>query len=160
MAEYVLKAEPGRLFVSPYYFVLYAEDFLAAGPSRVGPGLFSPVEYYLACHSIELSLKAYLLLRGIPKDEIKQRPYGHNLDCILKKCLELGITELVDITDSDKILVTQLNQWYSRKGFEYFEVKNIIDSPRNLPDLALCKSLAEKLIKKLKEPCKDEANRP
>ncbi len=160
MTDYVLKVEPANYFVSPYFFILYAEDFLAASHSHVAPRTFSPVEYYLACHSMELSLKAYLLFRGIPKDEIRQRHYGHNLDNILEKCLELGISNLVDITDSDRTLVAQLNEWYSRKGFEYFEIKNIVDNPQNLPNVTLSQNFAQKLTENLKEPCKDEANKP
>ena len=101
MTDHVIKVEPANYFVSPYFFILYAEDFLAASHSHEAPRAFSPVEYYLACHSMELSLKAYLLLRGIPKDEIRKRHYGHNLDNILEKCLELGIAELVEIAETE-----------------------------------------------------------
>ena len=160
MANHVLKAEPANYFVSPYFFILYAEDFLAASNTHDPSRAFSPVEYYLACHSIELSLKAFLLLRGVSKDEIGKKYLGHNLENILEKCLDLGIVELVEIAEAEKALIAQLNDWYSSKGFEYFEIKNIIANPKKLPEVGLSQELAQKLIENLREPCKDEANKP
>lgn len=153
-------AESGHYFVSPYYFVRYAEDFLAASNSHESTAGFSPVEFYLVCHSIELSLKGFLLLKGVSKDEIRWKPLGHDLDNILEKCLSLEIELLVDITEAHKTLITELNEWYSRKGFEYFDVKNIVAGAGNLPDVRLAQELASYLISRLREPCKDEANKP
>ena len=160
MPNYVLKAETAHYFVSPYFFVKYAEDFLSASNSRDSSTGFSPVEYYLACHSIELSLKAYLLLKGVSKDEIREKVLGHNLANILEKCSSLKIEELVEITDSQRCLIAELNAWYSRKGFEYFEIKNIKAGVNNLPDVKLAQKLALHLINHLREPCKNEANKP
>ncbi len=160
MTNYVLKAESAHFFVSPLYFIHYAEDFLEASNSHYSERPFSPVKYYLVCHSIELSLKAYLLLSGVSKNEIRDRSLGHNLSNILKKCEELGIQEIVSISDLQRSLVDELNKWYSRKGFEYFEVKNLIAGVGNLPSVGSADELAASLISNLKEPCKNEANKP
>jgi len=154
-----MTAESGNYFVSPYYFVKYAEDFLAASNSHNSSARFSPVEYYLACHSIELSLKAFMLLKGVSKDKIRWDPFGHNLDNILDKCLSLHIEELVDVSESQKSLIGELNEWYSRKGFEYFDVKNIVAGASDLPNVKLAQELALHLVDRLKEPCRDEANK-
>ena len=160
MTDHVLKVESGHYFVSPFYFVLYAEDFYEASCSYVTDRKFSPVKYYLLCHSIELSFKAFLLLKGVSRDEIAQKPYGHNLTNILEKCESLGFQELVDISKTQKSEIEELNKWYSRKGFEYFEIKNINSGTSTLPELHLVQQLAELLIECLKEPCKNEANKP
>jgi hypothetical protein len=155
-----MTVEPGHYFVSPYYFVKYAEDFLAASKSRNSTAGFSPVEYYLACHSVELSLKAFMLLKGVSKDEICKKPFGHNLVNILDKCLKLELEELVAINNSEISLIEKLNEWYFRKGFEYFDVKNIASGAGNLPDVKYAQELALHLVERLKGPCGDEANKP
>ena len=160
MTNYVIKVESGHYFVSPLFFVNYAEDFLEASNSYNSLKPFSPVKYYLVCHSIELSLKAYLLLNGISKNEIRKKSLGHNLSNILDKCEELGIQNLVKISDTQKLIVKELDEWYSRKGFEYFEVTNLVAGVGNLPNVELAIELATLLINDLKESCKNEANKP
>jgi hypothetical protein len=39
--------------------------------------------YFLLGQSIELSLKAFLLGRGVPLKELRSRKYGHNLETLL-----------------------------------------------------------------------------
>ncbi len=160
MANHVIEVESGHYFVSPLFFVNYAEDFLEASNSHFSLKPFSPVKYYLVCHSIELSLKAYLLLSGVSKNDIRKRSLGHNLSNILEKCEELGIENIVQISNAQKIMLKELNEWYSRKGFEYFEVTNLVAGAGSLPDAEIAIELAALLISKLKEPCKDEANKP
>lgn len=58
MTNYNLKAEAGHIYISPFGFISYSEDFYEACRSHGPQRPFSPVHYYLACHSIELSLKA------------------------------------------------------------------------------------------------------
>ncbi len=51
----------------------YAADFLAAAEAFQAPEhRFSPVRYYLICHSIELSLKAFLVTAGYKKKDRKR----------------------------------------------------------------------------------------
>jgi len=99
-------------------------------------------------------------LKGVTKDEIRWKPFGHNLDNILEKCFNLGIEKTVAFTESQKSLITELNEWYFRKGFEYFDVKNIVAGAGNLPDVRLAQELALHLINRLEESCRDEANKP
>ena len=118
------------------------------------------MKYYLVCHSIELSLKAYLLLNGVSKNDIRKKSLGHNLSNILNKCEELEIQKIVQISNPQKSMLKDLNEWYSRKGFEYFEVTNLVAGTGNLPSVKFASELATLLISKLKEPCKNEANKP
>ncbi len=159
MADYVLKTETAHFFVSPLFFINYAEDFFEASSSHDSSRNFSPVKYYLVCHSIELSLKAFLLLKGVSKSKIKNRSLGHDLSKILEKCESLGINKIVQISDPQKSVISELNEWYSRKGFEYFEIKNLSAGANELPDIALAQELATLLINKLKAPCTNEANK-
>lgn len=160
MPNHVIEVESAHYFVSPLFFINYAEDFLEASNSHSSLKPFSPVKYYLVCHSIELSLKSYLLLNGVSKNDIRKKSLGHNLSNILDKCEELDIQKFVQISSSQKLMINELNEWYSRKGFEYFEVTNLVAGTGNLPSAELASELAASLIVNLKEPCKNEANKP
>jgi len=58
--------------ISPIGFHHYASQFAAsARQAQAGlGGTFSPVPYYLYCRSLELVLKAFLLAKGVPKDDL------------------------------------------------------------------------------------------
>ena len=45
---------------------------------------------YLIGHSIELSLKSFLLSRGLKIDELRGRKYGHDLSALLIMVIELA----------------------------------------------------------------------
>lgn len=158
MTDHVINAQSGHYFISPLGFISYSEDFYEACCSHITQRPFSPAKYYMACRSIELSLKAFLLLRGVTRDQLKKKPLWHDLNGILKKCKELGISNIVSISNSQELCIDALNKWYARKGFEYFELKNLGGRP--LPNITDVQELAHFLIEGLKETCKNAANKP
>lgn len=88
---------------------------------------------------------------------------GHNLEEILKTCKELEIDKILPITATHEGIIKELNKWYNlpRKGFEYFELpENVENSSKELPEIGEVQQLAADLISGLKEPCKNEANKP
>ena len=66
MSDVVIKVSPIRGNISPLGFYCYAIEFPRATPRVKSDDPFSPVPYYLICHSIELALNAFLLARGVP----------------------------------------------------------------------------------------------
>ena len=53
---------------------------------------------FLMCHAIELALKSYLLLKGVPeedlrKDEKDKKGLGHNLAGIFDEAVRLGFNQ-------------------------------------------------------------------
>ena len=101
----MIQAEPIVININPFGFHKYAQEFLRAEEAFQATDNFSPVPYYLLCRSIELSLKAYLLLKGYKKEYLK-RKIGHNLKKLLSKVQELNIREIIAISieESDNIL--------------------------------------------------------
>src|SRR5215510_8907517 len=146
MADHVIRPQTGHYFFSPFGFISYSEDFYEACCSYVTRRPFSPAKYYMACRSIELSLKAFLLLKGVTRDELKS--LGHDLDKILRRCKKLEISSLVCISASQELYIEALNKWYARKGFEYFELANL--GGTTLPDITEVQQLAHLLIEGLK----------
>jgi len=126
MTNYVLKAEPGHVYVSPTGFLVYAADFLNAYESYKSDKAFSPASYYLVCRSLELSMKSFFLAKGVTRQEIKDRnKYGHALKKLLSKAKELGINSISPISDAQEEQIVKANDWYVRKEFEYFDPQNI-----------------------------------
>jgi len=149
----ILKVEPITINVSPFGFHHYAKQFLEAARSIEHSSRFSPVPFYLCCHSIELSLKAYLLVKGVPKNELKKKILGHNLENILCRAETLGIKQVIQISTVERQELKKSNAYYADKGFEYFFVVPAVTGYPDLPDLEIIDRLADTLIVKLKAIC-------
>ena len=154
MTNYVVHCEPAKIYVSPTGFLVYARDFLEAHKSHKPEKPFSPASYYLICRSLELSLKAFLLTKGVTRPEIRDRKkLGHNLQKILERAFELDINSVSPISSEQVLEIEKANNWYARKGFEYFEIKNIVDGKETLPDLNVLVEFAERLAIDLEPLC-------
>jgi hypothetical protein len=101
-------------------FAKYARDAHAAA----AVGEFSPVPYYLYCHSLELVLKAFLLEKGVSiRDLPKRKKFGHDLSKILLKAKTLGLEQTVPLAAHWESEVQTANAYYNDKGFEYFDIR-------------------------------------
>lgn len=148
----VIQAEPIVINITPFGFHRYAQEFLRAEETFQTTDNFSPVPYYLLCRSIELSLKAYLLLKGSKKKYLKKR-IGHNLKKLLMKVEELNIREIITISIEESDNILKANVYYEKKGFEYFFVIDAVTGYKELPDVELLRSLSTRLVDKLYQPC-------
>src|SRR4051812_23518161 len=88
----VIQMGPGPTFnLTCYGFHLWAEDFLSAEK------LYAPtarrgsyVPQFLCCQAIELSLKAFLSLKGFPRKKLRTE-FGHNLVKLYEEAVTQGI---------------------------------------------------------------------
>jgi HEPN domain-containing protein len=150
----IIKAGPIRVNVSPYGFFHYGKEFFDTAKAFQQSAHFSPVPYYLFCHAIELLLKAFLLANGVPKKDLPRRDlYGHDLGKILRKANELGLGEVVTITQEQEREIERANKYYVSKGFEYFSVIKAVRAYPELPDLSVLKQVASTLLTKLEAIC-------
>jgi len=103
--------------------------------------------YYLAGHSLELLLKAFLLDNGMTDQVLRSREVGHDLEACFKLALDHGLEDLAPLSDEDKELISILNREYSDKAFEYYKGARVTQVPRF--------SAVEGLMRKLFPPiCK------
>lgn len=100
----------------------------------------SLVAYYLAGHSIELSLKAFLLGRGLSIDTLRSRKYGHNLSVLLSESRRLKLGNCAKLSPKDLAVVQTLDGCYSAKEFEY-----MFYGSRTLPPYSMVIAVATKL---------------
>ncbi len=152
----VIKLQPLQIRLGPLGFHRYASEFLRAADSfKRGDG-FSPVAYYLRCHAIELALKAFLLAKGFPKNDLKHK-LGHNLEEALKSATKHGLQSKVAIKPKEKEEIKKANVYYADKGFEYFQVPKAVRGYPKLPDLKILADVSSRLVSGLNDVCMNAA---
>jgi hypothetical protein len=72
---------------------------------------------FLFCHAIELYFKSYRLLKGVTIEELKRRNYGHDLERLLRKSVELGLTIPKEHEDWVGIANQAIRDRYIETGF-------------------------------------------
>ena len=148
--------EPIVVRLSPLGFHRYASQFYDAAKSVEVGTSFTPVPYYLYCHSLELVLKAFLLTNNVSIEQLKDsRKLGHNLTKVLNKAKGLGLEDIVKITGVQEGEIRKANDYYNNphKGFEYFEVIPAVMGYKNLPDLDVLADLTSTLVAQLELVC-------
>ncbi|MEN8264934.1 MAG: hypothetical protein ABFR82_15895 [Nitrospirota bacterium] len=148
----VIKAEPIAVHISPFGFFHYGKNFFDVAKGFKQSSYYSPVPYFLYCHSIELILKAFLIGKGVSKKDLKKL-YGHDLEKILNTAKNLGLITFVKITPGQEKEISKANKYYASKGFEYFEVTKAIKAYPALPDLTLLEKIASELVTCLESFC-------
>ncbi len=146
----VMKAQTGHINLSPLGFHRYASEFLRAANSFKCGDSFSPVPYYLRCRVIELALKAFLLAKGFPKNDLKEK-LGHNLENALNSATELGLQSEVAIKSEEAEEIKKANVYYADKGFEYFQVTKAVTGYPELPDLKILADVSSRLVSELED---------
>ena len=136
--------------VDGYWLRHYAGDFLAAAKDFDPPvNRFSPVPYYLICHSIELSLKSFLFSAGFKKAD--RRKLNHDLEKTLRAAEKNGLNTHIHLTADEQDLIRKANRLYPKKEFEYFESLETIYDPHDF-ELDALASLAHKLFEAIEAP--------
>jgi hypothetical protein len=141
--------------ISPIGFPHYASEFAASARlAQPGPeGGFSPVPYYLYCRSLELVLKAFLLAKGVAKDDLKRRNLGHDLRKNLLKAKALGLEQTVPFAAHWEDEIRKANVYYARKGFEYFDLVAAARGYSQLPALGVLNEIVAALLERLEPIC-------
>ena len=146
-----LDARGGTINVTPLGMLGYAECFLQAARAIPVQDGYSPVRYYLLCHSIELGLKAFLLTKGKTLKYLKN-DLKHDLTRVAKEAEGLGLAAVTP--DEDRELQAA-NEYYLKKGFEYFLIEHhpYLGGRSGLPELSVLESLASRLVTTLRPVC-------
>jgi hypothetical protein len=142
--------------MGPVGLWVYANAYLRAAAAVPAPEApYEPVRYYLACHSIELSLKAYLSLHGATMLELADSAYGHNLDAILTAAETKGLQSYVRVSDEQRAEICKAATYYAGKVFEYPAMGEACVAYPSLPKLELLLEAATLLVDSLAQPCKE-----
>lgn len=151
--------DPVKAYVGPLALHAYAADFLRAAHSVPSQEQrFSPVAYYLYCHSIELALKAFLRIKGVSVIRLSnRRHFGHDLTRLLDGAIALDLLALAHLPDEQQQSIRDANSYYSSKVFEYLDntqgLFEALTGYRARPDIQTLRSAAEVLVASLEKPC-------
>jgi hypothetical protein len=126
----------------------YAYEFLEAALAvddvvghKDGYEIIAPIPVlYLVGHSIELSLKAFLLHKGVSLTELK-RGYGHDLHSCMRKAKELQLNGIVEFNQQELGAFEILDKLYSSKQLEY-----IVTGAKQFPVFGPLQTFAVKLF--------------
>ncbi len=153
--QQIIRPEPVIVNLSPLGFHKYASDFLRAADSVEMSDAFNPVPYYLCCRSLELILKALLLAKGVPLNDLKGKSLSHDLILILRRARSLGLNDLVVVTRLQENEIRKANDYYKipLKGFEYFRVGRLISSYPDLPEVGILTEVSQNMIRSLEDLC-------
>ena len=115
---------------TPSGFLKHAQEFWAAADQLLNraEGVSLPA-YFLLGRSIELSLKAFLLHKGMPITELRKKRYGHNLRALLAEARAQGIERFVELEAIDEGVINLLSYDYETKRFEYRVTKGTYALP-------------------------------
>lgn len=146
MATPKLHDDPER--TTPIGMLRYAYDFYEsalAADDKLGmkPGyeIIAPIPVmFLVGHALELALKAYLLSRGVPLRKLRQT-YRHDLRRTLRKAKELGLSDVVALTEQDESTIELLNTLYESKQLQY-----IVTEEKEFPVFSPLQDVAEKIL--------------
>ena len=94
------RTTPFGLFNFAHSYWRSAQALQAARVKATHAG--APVEF-LYIHAIELYLKSFLRLKGLPVKELRSKKFGHDIRAIAKKAKELGLH--FDDADDDVLAV-------------------------------------------------------
>lgn len=103
---------------------------------------------FLFSHSIELSLKAFLLACGMARGELK-RNFGHNLEALLDEAIKQGLEKEISIEDVERGVLQLLNVDYLSKRLEYLDTGGMY----SFPLIHIAVQLTRKLVNELDEFC-------
>ena len=129
---------------SPEGLLHYAKEFMDAANVVADESVMA--SHTLIGHSIELGLKAFLLAKGIPMEQLKFKPYGHDLGYMLDAADALDLNSYVEFAADHRTAIGVLNDVYSTHGFRYYEPNTV-----PIPEWNTVNDVADRLVQRLRE---------
>ncbi len=138
--------------IDTFDFVSFAREFLKAAKAvrdpktRKGKSIQYKSPYpafYLVGHSIELSLKSYLVAKGYSYKTLRSRKkFGHDLELLLQSARDEKLCSAIDhLTSKQLASVVALNRFYFKKDLGY-----LTHPDYKLPDYAFVFATAKTLL--------------
>ena len=117
---------------------LAADDILGM---KEGYEIIAPIPVlYLIGHSMELSLKAFLLHKSVSLRQLRTH-FKHDIGRCFNKAKELGLLGSVEFDSHELEAFSVLNELYSTKQLEY-----IVTGAKTFPIFGHIQSMSQKLI--------------
>jgi hypothetical protein len=112
---------------------------------------FNVARFYLACHALELALKAFLSTTGASLKNMATHP-GHDLSAALTEAERHRLADLVRLPPRQRTEIRRA-RYYGEKVFEYPAWIPSVRGFKRAPDIDLLMGATDRLLEKLREPC-------
>ncbi|WFU55729.1 hypothetical protein QA639_40390 [Bradyrhizobium pachyrhizi] len=146
--EDIDRSPPIAVFLSGESFFISAE-YLRRGLEDKDLQLrFSMPVYYLYCHALELTLKAYLRSKGFSSNRLASREFGHKLQVLWKSCVAEGLKGHA-VNDAFIAQAIELLDPFATD----FEFRYIKVGPKSLPTLDAVAGAVEDLMATVRPHC-------
>jgi len=131
----------------------YANDFLeAATNANLLAKKFRPAQLYLACHALELALRAYIQLQGrVVGVRETSLPSRGDLVSLLAEADSRGLTGLVRPSPTQREQIQKAAFYYSALVFEYPALAEVIRGYPQGPDADGIVAVATALVSAIRE---------
>ncbi len=139
---------------TPLDFWNYANAFARAGEvvkRDIGDGPYPEPMFYLFGQSIELSLKAFLLGRGMRIETLSRNPYGHDLKHLLETANKKDLRREVYLYPAEHAAIQILSKPYIQRRFQYSRLE--LGKSYELPFIYYVERAATRLVKLLHSYC-------
>ncbi len=136
------------LRLSPIILADQAREFLTTAEhtfESTKPLKVSIAAYFLSGRSIELALKAFLVLKGHSVSQLKN--ISHNLERCLEEATTAGLHSLFLPSAEQVAAIRMVNPYYNSKDLEY-----LTTGYKSYPDDRLLLTFAEQTLDALKTP--------
>jgi len=131
---------------------VYAIDYLdAALALKRSQTPIRAAKTYLACHSIELALSAYLSLRGRSTDTLGRGLLEHDLAQLLHDAESSGLSEVAQLTKGQRRQIKEAAPYYSKMVFQYPAVAEAVRGYPGAPNVPVLLATATVLISAVRE---------
>ena len=94
-----------------------------------------------------------MLLKGLAKDNLKKKSFGHNLVALLAKARTLNLEDFVTISQQDEKVIAMTNAFYDipgRRRLQYVEVEWVLAAFKGLPELTDLAGLVTRIVSESK----------
>lgn len=127
---------------------VYALEFFEAAKREMplNKGSFSPARLFLACHALELALRAYLTLRGQNTDAVSATAVRHDLQALFARAEACGVGELAQLTPQHRAQIGRCARYYSQAVFEYPALAETLRGHPDAPDFETLLSAVASLV--------------
>jgi hypothetical protein len=134
----------------------YASNFLEAAKNTRSSGkYFRPAQLYLACHALELALKAYLWLQGRPVDNRGTGASRADLVSLLAQADLCGLTDIARPSAPQRAQIEKAALYYSEMVLEYPALVEAMRGYPRCPDIESFLGVATALVSAIRQKIGD-----
>lgn len=140
IAPFIEDGTPEAHVLTAYEYRIAVFTLRAAHPHHEAAGVWRPLSHLIGMCA-ELSMKAFLLVKGLDGSELKSS-YGHKLSMLLTECISRGLV----ISETDQEVIRRLTITNDAHYFRYGREPNDTKMPWPVPVVGVDKAMKAMVV--------------